>query len=200
MRRESEQTTHYTVVDAKGDTVSNTYTLNTGYGSGVTVRGAGVLLNPAMDEFTSKPGSPNAFGLIQGEANAITPGKRPLSSMTPTIVLRGGKLFCSLGSPGGPTIINSVMQTLLNVIDHGMTLQEAVSAPRIHHQWLPDRVRHEPGGLPADVRAALEAMGHRFEEAARAMGDVEAIMIEPGTGIRIGASDPRNPDAGVRGY
>lgn len=197
---ESEQTTHYTVVDAKGNAVSNTYTLNASYGSGVTVRGAGFLLNNEMDDFTSKPGSPNLFGLIQGEANAIAPGKRPLSSMTPTMVLKDGKLFCALGSPGGPTIINSVMQVLLNVIDHGMTLQGAVNAPRIHHQWLPDRVRHEPYGLARDVRAALEAKGHRFEEATRYMGDVEAVMIEPETGVRLGASDPRNPDAGVRGY
>ncbi|MBW3622719.1 MAG: gamma-glutamyltransferase [Armatimonadetes bacterium] len=200
MRDEPPQTTHYTVVDAKGNVVSNTYTLNTAYGSGVTVRGAGFLLNNEMDDFTAKPGSPNAFGLIQGEANAIAPGKRPLSSMTPTLVLKEGKLFVALGSPGGPTIINSVMQVLLNLIDHGMTLQGAVNAPRIHHQWLPDRVRHEPYGLARDVREALEAKGHRFEAEPRWMGDVEAIMIEPGTGMRLGASDPRNPDAGVRGY
>jgi gamma-glutamyltranspeptidase/glutathione hydrolase len=191
---ESPQTTHFTVVDVHGNAVSNTYTLNGGYGSGVTVRGAGFLLNNEMDDFTSKPGEPNQFGLIQSERNAIAPGKRPLSSMTPTIVLRDGKLSFVLGSPGGPTIINTVLQVLLNVVDHRMNLAQAVHAPRIHHQWLPDEVRHEPFGLAPEVAAALREKGHRLAARPGYLGDVQAVMIEPATGTLLGASDPRSPD------
>lgn len=188
---EPENTTHYTVVDAEGNVVSNTYTLNNSYGSGVTARGTGVLLNNEMDDFTSKPGVPNAYGLLQGEANAIAPRKRPLSAMTPTIVLKDGRLFFAVGSPGGPTIINTVLQVLINVIDFKMNLQQAIDYPRVHHQWMPDSVRWEPYGLNQDTRAALAKRGHAFAEKPAYMGDAEGIMIEPKTGMRLGASDPR---------
>jgi len=197
---ESAETTHYSVVDAKGNAVAVTYTLNGGYGSGVTVKGAGFLLNNEMDDFTSKPGVPNLFGLIQGEANAIQPRKRPLSSMTPTIVLKDGKLAFVIGSPGGPTIINTVLQVMTNVIDHGMNLQQAVNAPRIHHQWLPDTIRHEPFGLSADVIEALRKMGHRLEERPGYIGDAEGVAVDLVTGARLGAADPRSPDAWALGY
>jgi gamma-glutamyltranspeptidase / glutathione hydrolase len=199
---EPRQTTHYSVVDAAGNMVSNTYTLNGEYGSGVTVRGAGFLLNNEMDDFTAKPGSPNKFGLIQGEANAIAPGKRPLSSMTPTVVLKDGRPFLVVGTEGGPTIITQVLQVLINVIDHEMNLQQAVNAPRLHHQWLPDVVKYEPYGVAPEVMAALKRKGHRFELHADSPypGDVEGIMIEPGTAMRLGASDPRNPSARAVGY
>ena len=188
---ESEHTTHFTVVDAMGNVVANTYTLNGSYGSGVTVRGAGFLLNNEMDDFTSKPGVPNMFGLLQSEANQIGPRKRPLSAMTPTIVLRDGKPYFALGSPGGPTIINTVLQVILNIIDFGMNLQQAIAMPRVHHQWMPDQIVYEPFGLSRDTIEALRARGHAFAERPRYMGDVQAIMIEPETGMRLGASDPR---------
>jgi gamma-glutamyltranspeptidase/glutathione hydrolase len=162
------------------------------------------LLNNEMDDFTSKPGVPNVFGLIQGEANAIGPHKRPLSSMTPTIITRNGKLFMVIGSPGGPTIINTVLQVISNVIDHSMDLAHAIAAPRLHHQWLPDVVTAEPLALPPDVLAKLRSMGHAINapEGARGprMGDAEGIMVDPTTGARLGVSDPRSPDAGSVGY
>jgi gamma-glutamyltranspeptidase / glutathione hydrolase len=198
-RYESPETTHYSVVDAAGNAVSTTYTLNGAYGSGLTVRGAGFLLNNEMDDFTSKPGAPNLYGLIQGEKNAIAPGKRPLSSMTPTIILKDGRLFLVIGSPGGPTIINTVLQVTLNLVDHGMNLQEAIGAPRVHHQWLPDRIYHEPNGLPRDVVEALRAKGHRLEERSP-IGDAQGVVVDPATGMRLGASDPRNPDGRAAGY
>ncbi len=198
-RFEREETTHYSVVDAAGNAVSVTYTLNGGYGNGVTVTGAGFLLNNEMDDFTSKPGVPNLFGLIQGEANAIAPRKRPLSSMTPTIVTRNGKLWLVIGSPGGPTIINTVLHTILNTVDHEMNIKQAIDAPRFHHQWLPDQLRHEPGFDPA-ARRALEAMGHRFAPQAASIGDAQGIMIDPATGTRLGASDRRSPDGEAAGY
>jgi len=199
---ESPQTTHFSVVDGAGNAVSNTYTLNMGYGSSATVSGAGFLLNDEMDDFTSKPGVPNGFGLIQGEANAIAPRKRPLSSMTPTILTRDGKLFMVIGSPGGPTIINTVLQVISNVVDHGMDLGRAVAAPRIHHQWLPDRVRAEPLALPKDVLTTLQAMGHQIDQAkgSSRMGDAEGVLVDIATGARLGASDPRSPDAAAIGY
>ncbi len=188
---ESEHTTHFTIVDAAGNVVSNTYTLNGSYGSGVTVRGAGFLLNNEMDDFTSKPGAPNMFGLLQSEANAIGPHKRPLSAMTPTIVLKEGKPYLALGSPGGPTIINTVLQVLLNVLDFGMNLQQAIAMPRVHHQWMPDQIVYEPFGLSRDTMEALKARGHAFTERPRSLGDVQGVMIEPETGMRLGSSDPR---------
>jgi gamma-glutamyltranspeptidase/glutathione hydrolase len=190
---ESEETTHFTVVDAEGNCVSNTYTLNDSYGSKVVMKGTGVLMNDEMDDFAAKPGTPNMFGLIQGERNAVAPRKRPLSAMTPTFVLRkDGTLWFAVGSPGGPTIINTVLQVIVNVVDFDMNIQQAVDAPRIHHQWLPDQITYEPFGLSADTFRALESRGHRFVERPRYMGDAHAVMIEEGTGVRLGASDPRN--------
>jgi gamma-glutamyltranspeptidase/glutathione hydrolase len=188
---ESEETTHFTVVDAAGNVVTNTYTLNGGYGSGVTVRGAGFLLNNEMDDFSSKPGTPNMYGLLQGEANSIGPRKRPLSAMTPTIVLRGGKPYFATGSPGGPTIINTVMQVILNVIEFKMNMQQAIDMPRIHHQWLPDQTVYEPFGVSKDTIEALKARGHQFTDRPRNLGDAQGIMIDPETGVRLGASDSR---------
>ncbi|HEX8457953.1 MAG TPA: gamma-glutamyltransferase [Pyrinomonadaceae bacterium] len=197
---ESEETTHFTVVDAEGNAVSNTYTLNLGFGSGVTARGTGVLLNNEMDDFAAKPGTPNAFGLIQGERNAVAPRKRPLSAMTPTFVLRkDGTLWFTIGTPGGPTIINTVLQAIINIIDHDMDIQQAIDAPRIHHQWLPDEIVHEPYGLSADTQRALAARGHKLVTRPRYMGDAHGIMIEEKTGMRLGASDSRNEGAAV-GY
>jgi gamma-glutamyltranspeptidase/glutathione hydrolase len=194
---ESPETTHFTIVDGDGNVVSNTYTLNDSYGSGVTVRGAGFLLNNEMDDFTSKVGVPNDYGLIQGEANAIAPKKRPLSSMTPAIVLKDGKLWFAVGSPGGPTIINTVLQAIVNVIDFKMDIQQAIDAPRVHHQWLPDEIYWEERGVSPDTRAILEKMGHSFRKIPGAsrtpgtLGDAHGVMIDPDTGMRMGASDPR---------
>ena len=194
---ESPDTTHFTIVDAEGNVVSNTYTLNDSYGAGITAKGTGILLNNEMDDFTAKVGVPNDYGLIQGAANAIQPKKRPLSSMTPTIVLKDGKPYFAIGSPGGPTIINTVLQVIVNVIDFGMDIQQAVSAPRFHHQWLPDHIFWEEFDLDADTRAAIEARGHKFREipgASRSpgeIGDAQGVMIHPATGMRMGASDPR---------
>jgi gamma-glutamyltranspeptidase/glutathione hydrolase len=196
---EAAETTHFTVVDAEGNIVTNTYTLNGPYGSGVTVPGTGILLNNEMDDFAAKPGAPNYYQLVQGEANCIAPGKRPLSSMTPTIVLKEGRPWFAIGSPGGPTIISTVLQVVINIIDHKMNLQQAIDAPRLHHQWLPDVVMWEPYGMTADTRRALEAKGHRLDIVPRYNGDAEGIMIDE-TGIRLGASDPRNPDALAVGY
>ena len=195
---EATETTHFSVVDKDGNAVANTYTLNGGYGSGVTIEGTGILMNNEMDDFTSKPGVPNAYGLIQGDANAIARGKRPLSAMTPTFLLREGKLFLVIGSPGGPTIINTVLQVIVNVVDFGLTIQEAIDAPRFHHQWLPDELRMEIHGFSEDVTKALEARGHRLALHGF-MGDAEGIMLEPKTGMRLGASDPRG-DGQTIGY
>src|ERR1051325_2282436 len=188
---ESAETTHFTIVDAEGNVVSATYTLNDSYGSGVTAKGTGFLLNNEMDDFTSKPGVPNDYHLIQGEANAIQPKKRPLSSMTPTTVLKDGKVAFAIGSPGGPTIINTVLQVMLNVIDFGMDIQEAIAAPRFHHQWLPDELFWEERGINVDTRQALERMGHKFRELPGSLGDAQGIAIDPASGMRMGASDPR---------
>lgn len=195
---ESEQTTHFSVVDADGNVVANTYTLNGAYGSGVTIPGTGILMNNEMDDFSAKPGSPNAYGLIHGEANAIAPRKRPLSAMTPTIVVRDGKPFMVLGSPGGPTIINTILQTLINVIDFKMTVQEAVDAPRIHHQWMPDKLLLEKVGFVQDVVDALKARGHTIDYRT-SIGNCHAILVDPATGTYLGAADPR-ADGRALGY
>jgi gamma-glutamyltranspeptidase/glutathione hydrolase len=201
---ESTETTHFSVVDAQGNAVSNTYTLNGGYGSGVTIPKTGILMNNEMDDFTSKIGVKNMFGLIQGSRNAIVPGKRPLSSMTPTFVLKDGRLFLVTGSPGGPTIINTVLEIITNVIDHGMPVAQAVEAPRIHHQWLPDVLSYERYGMSADTAAVLTAMGHTLVERrsyeGAYQGDGETIMIDPNSGLRLGAADPRKPDSAAVGY
>ncbi|MFP5246109.1 MAG: gamma-glutamyltransferase [Thermoanaerobaculia bacterium] len=195
---ESPETTHFTIVDGDGNVVSNTYTLNDSYGAGVTAKGTGILLNNEMDDFTSKIGVPNDYGLIQGEANAIAPKKRPLSSMTPTIVLKDGKPYFAIGSPGGPTIINTVLHVILNVIDFDMDIQQAVGAARFHHQWLPDVIMWEAFGVNPDTRARLETMGHTFRNipgmsrnAPSDIGDAQGVLIDPATGMRMGASDPR---------
>ena len=173
---ESSETTHFSIVDAEGNAVALTYTLNGGYGSGVTVPGLGFLLNNEMDDFAAKPGVANMFGLIQGESNAIAPGKRPLSSMTPTIVLKDGKLFLVVGAPGGSRIITAVTQVILNVIDFKMNIQDAVDAPRIHHQWMPDRLEFEKGMSP-DTLALLKARGHGIDESRpQVLARVEGIM------------------------
>lgn len=188
--REPEHTTHYSVVDPDGNAVSVTTTLNFGFGSGVTVEGLGFLLNDEMDDFSSKPGVPNGFGLIQGPANAIGPGKRPLSAMTPTIVTSNGKLLMVLGSPGGPTIITTVANVLMGVVDYGMNIQEAVNAPRFHNQWLPDSTNIERGFSPDTVKA-LEAKGQKLNQRPY-WGDAECIMIDLKSGERLGAPDGRN--------
>lgn len=186
---ESSETTHFNVVDAAGNAVALTYTLNGGYGNGVTVPGLGFLLNNEMDDFAAKPGSPNMFGLVQGEANAIQPGKRPLSSMTPTIVTKDGKFFMAVGAPGGSRIITAVMQVILNVIDFGMNAQDAVDAPRFHHQWLPDRLEFEKGVSPDTLRL-LADKGHQIEASRPVvLARVEAI-IRQGEWLQ-GGSDGR---------
>jgi gamma-glutamyltranspeptidase / glutathione hydrolase len=187
---ESTETTHYSVVDARGTAVSVTTTLNDSYGSGQLVTGAGFLLNNEMDDFSARPGAPNLFGLLGGTANAVAPGKRMLSSMAPTIAVRDDGTWLVLGSPGGGRIITTVLQVLVNVVDHGMDVQEAVDAARFHHQWYPDEVRLERRGFPRDVVEALEARGHATRVAGNS-GDVHAIMIDRRAGLLLGASDPR---------
>ena len=196
--KEPTETTHYTVVDADGNVVSNTYTINNGFGSAATVAGAGFLLNDEMDDFAAKPGEPNMFGLIQGERNAIQPGKRPLSAMTPTIVLRkDGTPWFAVGAAGGPTIITAVLQTIINVIDHDMNIQQALDAPRIHHQWMPDELVSEPYGMSPDTRKILETYGQKFSRV-RTLARGTAIMIDD-KGVRLGAVDSRGPGGSV-GY
>jgi len=190
-------TTHFSVVDGKGNAVSNTYTINDYFGAGVTSTD-GFLLNDEMDDFTSHPGSPNMFGLIQSENNAIAPDKRPLSSMTPTIVLRDGKLSFVTGSPGGPTIISATMLSVLNWMRLGMGAQAAINAPRFHEQWMPAAVVMEPT-VPASVVQQLEDQGYQISPRRTWLGKVEAIGIDPNTGERLGAPDPRRGGAAV-GY
>lgn len=183
---EGMETTHYSIVDAEGNAVAVTYTLNNGYGNGITVPGLGFLLNDEMDDFTAKPGAPNLYGLLQGSANSIQPGKRPLSAMTPTIILRDGKPYMILGAPGGPRIVTSVLQAILNVVDFHMNIQDAVDAPRFHHQWMPDKLYLEHGISPAAV-ARLKAMGHAVEYSPGVvLARVEAILIDGG-GVYGGA-------------
>jgi gamma-glutamyltranspeptidase/glutathione hydrolase len=187
---EGRETTHYSIVDQEGNAASVTTTLNDSFGSALVVGGAGFLLNDEMDDFAAKPGAPNLFGLVQGEANAIQSGKRMLSAMTPTIVLDPkGRLAMVVGSPGGPTIITAVLQVITDVLDQHMTLAQAVSAPRIHHQGLPDSVQWEPDGLAADERRALEAMGHVFRQRPVYLADVNAVLITA-HGLE-GVADPR---------
>ena len=193
---ESNDTTHFSVMDANGNAVSNTYTINFSYGSGIVAEGTGILLNNEMDDFSAKPGVPNAYGLIGGAANAIEPGKRPLSSMTPTIVLKDGQAYLATGSPGGSRIITTTLQIIMNVIDHGMNIAAATAAPRVHHQWLPDELRVERGISP-DTLDLLATRGHRIVTK-RAMGSTQSIMhTEDGF---LGASDPRKPGALTLGY
>ncbi len=191
--REKRETTHYSVVDKRGNAVATTVTLNDSYGSRFMVEGAGFLLNNEMDDFSVKAGAPNLYGLVGGEANAIEPGKRMLSSMAPTIVLREGKPVLVLGTPGGSTIITTVAQVIVDIVDFGMTLEEAVAAPRFHHQWLPDAIRFEPGILTERLRRRLEDRGHSIDERSDSIGDVQAIHM--GGACPCGVSDPRGGGA-----
>ncbi|HMS16749.1 MAG TPA: gamma-glutamyltransferase [Planctomycetota bacterium] len=196
---EKDQTTHYSILDASGFAVACTTTLNGSYGCGVTVKGAGFLLNNEMDDFAVAPGVPNMFDLIQGEANAVGPRKRPLSSMTPTLVRKDGKVVMVIGSPGGPTIITTVLQCILNVVDHGMTISQAIAAPRFHHQWKPDRIVHEPFGLNPDVIRGLKQRGHELVPRDGYQGDAHGIWVDLSRGLLTGAADPRYGGA-ARGF
>jgi gamma-glutamyltranspeptidase/glutathione hydrolase len=196
---ESPETTHFSVVDKKRNAVALTYTLEFGYGSGIVVPGAGFLLNNEMGDFNAGPGLTNEQGLVGTEPNLAAPGKRMLSSMTPTIVVKDGQLFMVTGSPGGRTIINTVLQTILNVIDHGMNAQEAVDAGRIHHQWLPDRMRHEKNGFSPDTLAILKQFGHELQEI-DGQGAANVIVVNPEDGMLEAGIDRRPTDGGAAVY
>ncbi len=196
---ESPQTTHFSVMDAAGNAVANTYTLNFSFGSGLMAPGTGFLLNNEMDDFSAKPGVPNAYGLVGGEANAVAPGKRMLSSMSPTIVLKDQKPFLITGSPGGSRIITTTLQIILNVIEHGLNLQEAVNAVRVHHQWWPDELSVEQG-LSVDTYHQLQKLGHKIKESPWAMGAANSILRAPDTGRLHGAADPRRSSAVAVGF
>lgn len=196
---ESKDTTHFSTMDAAGNMVANTYTLNFSYGNGRTVAGAGFLLNNEMDDFSAKPGTPNGFGLIGAEANAIAPGKRPLSSMTPVLLFKNGQPFMTTGSPGGSTIITVVLQTVLNVMEFDMNAATATARPRIHHQWYPDRLAMEPGHS-VDTQGKLTEMGHQIlTDRERILGATMTIIRRP-NGIMSGAADPRRPGAYAAPY
>ncbi|HEY9573103.1 MAG TPA: gamma-glutamyltransferase [Pusillimonas sp.] len=195
---EGTNTTHFSIVDGQGNAVSTTYTINRYFGANVMAGDTGFFLNDEMDDFTSKPGVPNLYGLVQGENNAIAPGKRPLSSMAPTIVTKDGKLFMVLGSPGGSRIITITLETFINVVDYGMTIQEAVDAPRFHHQWQPDVIQHEPNAFSKEAMDELQAMGYRFKRYGR-WGAAEAILVRP-DGMLAGGSDRRHPAGAAMGY
>ena len=192
--KESDDTTHFSIIDKDGNAVSCTTTINSTFGSCCVADGCGFFLNNEMDDFSAKPGVPNQFGLIGGKANAIAPGKRMLSSMTPTIVCKDGALRYVVGAPGGGRIITAVMQVLLNVIDHGMPLQRAVAAPRVHHQWLPNHIQWEALALPVDVRRALAAKGHQFRSSPRGIALIFAAELRP-DGTRLGVADGRSGGA-----
>ena len=196
--KETFETTHISIIDSLGNAVSITTTLNGNFGSKVMVDGGGFFLNNEMDDFSAKPGVPNMFGLVGKEANAIQPGKRMLSSMTPTIVEKEGQLFMVLGAPGGSTIITAVLQTFLNVAEYGMSLPEAVAAPRFHHQWLPDEILYEADALGGGVKDSLAELGYRFREV-NSMAVIKALLVLP-DGTLQAAADPRNPDDDVEGY
>lgn len=193
---ESSETTHFTVADAAGNVVSNTYTLNFSFGSGIVARGTGIMLNNEMDDFSAKPGVPNAFGLLGGEANSVQPLKRPLSSMTPTIVFKDGRPWFATGSPGGSRIITTVLQVVLNIIDHGMNVAEASHAPRVHHQWYPNILYIEKG-INYDTQALLNSWGHKLQHIG-SMGSTQTIMMQDGW--IMGATDPRRPDGRTLAY
>ena len=193
---ESNETTHFSIVDKYGNAVSNTYTINFSYGSGIVVDGAGFLLNNEMDDFSSKPGVPNAYGLIGGEANKVEPNKRMLSSMSPSIVKKDGKNFLVTGSPGGSRIISTTLQVIMNVIDHGLNIKSAVAAPRIHHQWMPDEIRIEEGISPDTINSLVER-GHKVEQKS-SMGAIQSIMVKDG--IMYGGADPRRSTALAAGF
>jgi gamma-glutamyltranspeptidase/glutathione hydrolase len=194
--REGSNTTHFSVVDRQGNAVANTYTLNFSYGVGLVAEGTGVLLNNELDDFAAKPAVPNAYGLIGGDANAPGPGKRPLSSMTPTIVLKNGRPFIVTGSPGGSRIITAVLQVIVNVIDRGMPAAAAVAAPRLHHQWSPDQVFVE-NAMPEETVTALGALGHKMVRRAP-FTSANTIVVTP-RGL-VGAADPRTRGSLAAGY
>ena len=187
------------MVDSGGNAVAVTYTINYLFGVGQIAGDTGFSLNNEMDDFTSKPGVPNSFGLVQGKINQIEPGKRPLSSMSPTIVLRDSKVFMVTGSPGGSTIISTTLASILNVVDSGMNMQPAVDAPRLHQQWLPDYVFIEPGLLTAKVQQELQAMGYRFKTI-KSWGADEAILVNPNIGLLEGVNDRRRPAGLAAGF
>jgi gamma-glutamyltranspeptidase/glutathione hydrolase len=196
---EGTETTHYTIVDSAGNIVTNTYTINDLYGSAVTIRGTGILMNDIMDDFAAQPGKPNLFGLVQGDRNKIEPLKRPLSSMTPTIVMRkDGTPWFALGARGGPRIISAVLQSVINVIDHDMNIQQAIDAPRVHQQWLPDEVLFEPYGLSPDTLKILREYGHTFAQKPGHIASATGIMIDS-EGVRLGAIDSRSDGVAI-GY
>ncbi|PZV37227.1 gamma-glutamyltransferase [Mesorhizobium kowhaii] len=206
---ESKETTHYSIIDNDGNAVAVTYTLNGSFGAGVVADGTGILLNNEMDDFTQKPGVPNLYGLVQGEANAIQPKKTPLSSMSPTVVAKDGKPFMVIGSPGGSRIITITLEAIVNVVDHGMNIQEAIDAPRIHHQWLPDTVYIEPFGLSPDTEKLLAGMGYHLDLSDSTWGQAAGILvggkslaeIEKGGGARYnGAIDSRAASGEALGY
>ncbi len=199
LAHEHAQTTHYSIVDARGNAVAVTYTLNDWFGAGVVAGDTGFFLNDEMDDFTSKPGAPNMYGLVQGEANSIAPGKRPLSSMAPTIVTRNGKLVMITGSPGGSRIITIVLETLLDVLQHHMNVAQAVDAPRMHMQWLPDEIQYEPGAFTAATMRRLRAEGYTLHEFP-IWGSAQAIVVDPRTHLLEGASDRRRPSGAAVGY
>ncbi len=196
---QATNTTHYSVVDGHGNAVAVTFTVNSYFGIKQIAGGTGFFLNNEMDDFTSKPHVPNQFGLVQGKANRIEPGKRPLSSMSPTVVLRDGKLFMVTGSPGGSTIISTTMESILNVAEYGMDIKQAIYAPRIHMQWYPDEIFAEPGAFTPSVEASLAAMGYRIRPV-HALGDVEAILVNPKSGLLQAVNDPRYPAGKAAGY
>ncbi|HWG66575.1 MAG TPA: gamma-glutamyltransferase [Rhodanobacteraceae bacterium] len=196
---QATNTTHYSVVDGKGNAVAVTYTVNSYFGIKQIAGDTGFFLNNEMDDFTSKPGVPNQFGLVQGKANRIEPGKRPLSSMSPTIVMHDGKLVMVTGSPGGSTIISTTMESILNAVEYGMNVKQAIDAPRIHMQWWPDEIFAEPGAFTPTVQSALQAMGYKIRDV-RQMGDIAAIVVNPKTGMLESVNDPRYPAGAAAGY
>jgi len=196
---QATNTTHYSVVDGKGNAVAVTFTVNSYFGIKQIAGDTGFFLNNEMDDFTSKPGVPNQFGLVQGRANRIEPGKRPLSSMSPTIVMHDGKLVMVTGSPGGSTIISTTMESILNVVEYGMNVKQAIDAPRIHMQWYPDEIFAEPGAFTPTVQSALEAMGYKIRDV-HSMGDIAAIVVNPKTGMLESVNDPRYPAGEAAGY
>lgn len=196
---ENNDTTHFSIVDAYGNAVAVTYTLNDWFGADVIAGNTGFFLNDEMDDFTSKPGAPNMYGLVQGRVNDIQPGKRPLSSMSPTMVTKHGKLVMVTGSPGGSRIITITLETILNALDFGMNVQQSVDAPRIHMQWLPDQIEYEPGAFSRATMEALRTEGYTLKMIP-SWGSAQAIFIDTKTGMRYGGTDRRHPAGAALGY